>query len=66
MVQHKTVKVIVGFLQGDWLEQAVTHLSSNSRMGYFFVMNQVPYLIRTPLSLCVVTPYFFWYNEIRF
>ena len=35
MDQHQTIKVIAGSLQGDWLRQVVTHLSSNSRMGYF-------------------------------
>jgi hypothetical protein len=36
---HQTVNVIAGSLQGDWLELGVTHLSANSRMGYFLWLN---------------------------
>jgi len=40
MGQHQTVNVKAGSLQGDWLRQVVTHLSSNSRMGYFLWLNE--------------------------
>jgi len=40
VVEHQTINVKAGSLQGEWLGQAVTHLSSNSRMGYFLWLNE--------------------------
>ena len=40
VVEHQTINVTAGSLQGDWLEQVVTHLSANSRMGYFLWLNE--------------------------